>query len=240
MTFGTDAPTIGQGLTPVGAYNASKWANTPNNLAALVETLGQPDPLIGQQIESGYNDRAYFKNWLAASTVPAGTSPLQDAMRAAGIFISASGGPAVAVIETDDADTHVTQMPRLQTLLADFDAGMALLVAGAGSTWANTVVLTITEFGRAAAVNGCSGTDHGTAFAMFLAGGPVQGGQVIADWPGLSPSELYQGRDLAPTTDVRAVLMGVLQGHLGISAQGLATVFPDATGVTPMTGLVNG
>ena len=240
MTFGTNAPTIGQGTAPMGAFASSKWHPTPNNLAALIETLGQPDPLIGQQIESGFNDRSYFKDWLAASGVPQGTSPLQDAMRAAGIFVNSSGGPAVAIVETDNADTHIQQVPRLQALLADLDAGMALLIAGAGDAWANTVVLTMTEFGRAAAINGCNGTDHGTAFAMFLAGGNVVGGQVVADWPGLGPSQLYQGRDLAPTTDVRAVLMGVLQGHLGLSEQALATVFPNATGVTPMTGLVNG
>jgi uncharacterized protein (DUF1501 family) len=240
VSFGAGNPLIGQGANPMGAWSSSDWPPTKDTLAALVETLGATDPLIGPPTESGFDDRNYFQSWLAASNAPQGASPLQVAMRAAGIFIAASGGPAIAVVESDAADTHTGQLPRLAALFADLDASVALLQVAAGSTWANTVVLTLTEFGRTAYVNGCGGTDHGTGMAVFLAGGAVAGGRVIADWPGLGPSQLYQGRDLAPTTDVRAVLMGVLQGHLGMSLSQLATIFPNATGVSPMSGLVNG
>jgi uncharacterized protein (DUF1501 family) len=241
VSFGAGNPLISQGSTPMGAWTSSAWPATNNTLAALVETLGETDPLIGPPTESGFNDRSYFQQWLAASNAPKGGSALQTAMRAAGIFIAASGGPAIAVVESNAADTHVAQVSRLATLFADLDASIALLQTAAGpSTWANTVVLTVTEFGRMAAINGCGGTDHGTGLAMFLAGGPVAGGRVVADWPGLSQSQLYQNRDLYPTTDIRAVIMGVLQGHLGMSSSQLATIFPNATGVTPMAGLVNG
>jgi uncharacterized protein (DUF1501 family) len=96
-----------------------------------------------------------------------------------------------------------------------------------------------TEFGRTARINGTDGTDHGTATDALLAGGAVKGGRVIADWPGLKPAALYEGRDLAPTTDLRAVIKGVLHDHLGVSERVLAeTVFPDSAGVKAVQGLV--
>ena len=83
------------------------------------------------------------------------------------------------------------------------------------------------------------GTDHGTATVAFLAGGAVAGGRVIADWPGLRAADLYDARDLKPTTDLRAVLKGLLADHLGLSADALArSVFPDTPGVRPMAGLI--
>ena len=77
------------------------------------------------------------------------------------------------------------------------------------------MIVVATEFGRTARINGTEGTDHGTGTVALLAGGAVKGGRVISDWPGLKPANLYQGRDLAPTTDLRAVIKGVLQDHLG-------------------------
>ena len=77
-------------------------------------------------------------------------------------------------------------------------------------------MLLVTEFGRTAAVNGTRGTDHGTGAAAFLLGGAVAGGRVIADWPGLSTRALYQGRDLAPTLDLRSVFKGILAEHLAV------------------------
>ena len=101
--------------------------------------------------------------------------------------------------------------------------------------------MVVTEFGRTAAINGTRGTDHGTGAAAFLLGGAVQGGRVIADWPGLSASSLYAGRDLAPTQDLRAVMKSVLRDHLGVPQRHLdATVFPDSGGVPYLNGLVRG
>jgi uncharacterized protein (DUF1501 family) len=86
-----------------------------------------------------------------------------------------------------------------------------------------------TEFGRTARINGTEGTDHGTGTIALLAGGAVKGGRVIADWPGLKPASLYEGRDLAPTTDLRAVIKGVLRDHLGLGERVLAeAVFPGS------------
>ena len=79
--------------------------------------------------------------------------------------------------------------------------------------------MVVTEFGRTARINGTAGTDHGTGTVALLAGGALSGGRVIADWPGLRPARLYQARDLAPTTDLRAVLKGVLRDHSGFPSR---------------------
>jgi uncharacterized protein (DUF1501 family) len=100
-------------------------------------------------------------------------------------------------------------------------------------------VVVATEFGRTARINGTEGTDHGTGTIALLAGGAVKGGRVIADWPGLKTANLYEGRDLAPTTDLRAALKGILHDHLGLSENVLGrSVFPDSAPVKPMQGLV--
>ena len=80
------------------------------------------------------------------------------------------------------------------------------------TAWRETVVAVVTEFGRTARINGTEGTDHGTGTVALLVGGALKGGRVIADWPGLKERDLYESRDLKPTTDLRAVLKGVLQG----------------------------
>lgn len=96
-----------------------------------------------------------------------------------------------------------------------------------------------TEFGRTARINGTAGTDHGTATVALLVGGALKGGRIIADWPGVKAADLYQGRDLKPTIDLRAVLKGVLKDHLRADERALArNVFPGSDGVKPMTGLL--
>ena len=92
------------------------------------------------------------------------------------------------------------------------------------AAWRETVVVAITEFGRTAHINGGGGTDHGTATVALLAGGALAhgGGRVVADWPGLKESDLFQNRDLRPTIDLRAVLKGLLRDHLGVGERVLA------------------
>ena len=105
--------------------------------------------------------------------------------------------------------------------------------------WRETVVAIVTEFGRTARINGTDGTDHGTATAALMAGGALKGGRVVADWPGFKLAKLHDGRDLKPTTDLRAVLKGLLKDHLRVDDVVLATkVFPDSAAVKPMAGLL--
>ncbi len=132
-------------------------------------------------------------------------------------------------------DTHVNEGAaegQLANHLRPLGDGLASLARALGPAYRHTVMVVMSEFGRTARQNGNGGTDHGHGNVMWLLGGPVRGGKVYGTWPGLGESELYQGRDLALTTDFRAVLSVVLQRHLGIGAAGLQRVFP---GFSPST-----
>jgi uncharacterized protein (DUF1501 family) len=124
-------------------------------------------------------------------------------------------------------------------LLSGLDGALAEFESGLGAHWRDTAIVVATEFGRTARINGTEGTDHGTGTIALLAGGAIKGGRVISDWPSLKQASLFQNRDLAPTTDLRAVIKGVMADHLGLSERVLAeTVFPDSAGARPMKGLV--
>src|SRR5207302_8752388 len=142
----------------------------------------------------------------------------------------------------DGWDTHADEGAlngRLAALLGALDGAIAAIETNMGAAWSETVVAVITEFGRTARINGTEGTDHGTGTVAFLAGGALKGGRVVADWPGLKQAQLYEERDLKPTTDLRAVLKGLLRDHLRVDEGALAsTVFPDSIGVAPIAGLV--
>ena len=165
-----------------------------------------------------------------------------ELVRATAGFLRRDDGPQVAVFDTTGWDTHANEGSaegQLAARLAALDVGLRTLKAELGPTWADTVVLLATEFGRTAATNGTRGTDHGTAAAAFLLGGAVEGGRVLADWPGLSARALYQGRDLKPTTDLRSVLKGVLSEHLLVPSSVLETsVFPNSANARPIKGLL--
>jgi uncharacterized protein (DUF1501 family) len=157
-------------------------------------------------------------------------------------FLAKPDGPRVGAVGFVGWDTHINEgaaSGQLANLLGTLDGALAAIETNMGEAWRETVVAVITEFGRTARINGTDGTDHGTATVAFLAGGAVRGGRVIADWPGLKPAQLYEGRDLKPTTDLRSVLKGVLRDHLRIEETALATsVFPDSSGAVPTAGLV--
>jgi uncharacterized protein (DUF1501 family) len=157
-------------------------------------------------------------------------------------FMARPDGPRVGALAFDGWDTHANEGAvngRLAALLGALDGAFAAVETGMGPAWRDTVVAVVTEFGRTARINGTEGTDHGTATVAFLAGGAVKGGRVIADWPGLRDTDLYQNRDLKPTTDLRAVLKGVLRDHLRVPETALAaTVFPESTAVRAAPGLV--
>jgi uncharacterized protein (DUF1501 family) len=165
-----------------------------------------------------------------------------EAASAAARFMARPDGPRVGALAFDGWDTHAAEGAahgRLAGLLGALDGALAAIEAGMGEGWRDSVVAVITEFGRTARLNGTEGTDHGTATVAMLAGGALKGGRVIADWPGLKDANLYEGRDLMPTTDLRAVMKGLLKDHLRVDERVLATdVFPGSQTVKPMTGLI--
>jgi uncharacterized protein (DUF1501 family) len=168
---------------------------------------------------------------------------LQTMASATARFLKAENGPRIAVLEAGGWDTHANQGATTGALANRFeglDSGLRTLREELGDVWPRTVVAIVTEFGRTVAVNGTRGTDHGTASAAILVGGAVAGGRVLADWPGLRKSDLYQDRDLQPTTDLRSVFKGILLDHLELPDSGVETsVFPGSAAAVPIQGLVN-
>ena len=138
--------------------------------------------------------------------------------------IKADIGLEVAFADIGGWDTHVNEVPQLGNLLTPFGAALAAFSCDLGDRMEDTVVVTMSEFGRTAKENGNRGTDHGHANVMFVFGGAVQGGKVHGNWPGVAVEQLYQGRDLAVTTDFRDVLGELVRAHLRVSAS--APVFP--------------
>lgn len=167
---------------------------------------------------------------------------LQTMAEATARFLNAENGPRIAVLEAGGWDTHANQGTTGGTLanrLEGLDTGITTLRKELGKNWSNTVVAVVTEFGRTVAVNGTRGTDHGTATAAILVGGAVNGGKIIADWPGLRTQDLYQGRDLMPTTDLRSVFKGVLAEHLELPGALLErSVFPDSASAPALRDIV--
>ncbi|MDX5356632.1 MAG: DUF1501 domain-containing protein [Rhodobacterales bacterium] len=124
-------------------------------------------------------------------------------------------------------DTHAGQEQGIRRPLARLEQLMLGLQAGLGPVWQKTAFIAMTEFGRTVRQNGTKGTDHGTGGAMITAGGAIRGGKVLGRWPGLAESDLYAGRDLMPTGDVRAVAAWVIHGLMGTDKGRLRTsVFP--------------
>jgi uncharacterized protein (DUF1501 family) len=162
-------------------------------------------------------------------------SRLGESLRQIAQLIRADVGLEIAFTDADGWDTHVGQgaeQGQLANRLRDFGASLAAFTQDLGDRMGDVVVLTMSEFGRTVAENGNRGTDHGHATAMLLLGGGVRGGAVYGRWPGLARERLFDGRDLAVTTDFRALFAEVAGRHLGVSKP--AALFPGWTGAAPL------
>jgi uncharacterized protein (DUF1501 family) len=150
-----------------------------------------------------------------------------DSIRQLAQLIKANLGVQVAFADIGGWDNHVNEGAtegQLSNVLRDFSQSLAAFWTDLGDLGEETVVVTMSEFGRTARENGNRGTDHGHANVMFVLGGPVKGGKVYGRWPGLDSSQLYEGRDLALTTDFRQVIGEAVAQHMG--NKNLANVFP--------------
>ncbi|MEJ0097240.1 MAG: DUF1501 domain-containing protein [Bauldia sp.] len=242
-------PLILRGAAPILTWTPPGYRPADSDtIARLTDLYGESDPELARAFAEGLGvDKLAANDGMSAGGKPAQsarglTASFVALAAGAGRLLADPEGPRLAAISYDGWDTHASEGAaegHLANLLAAFDAALAGLQTAMAPVWSDTAVVVMTEFGRTARINGTEGTDHGTATAAFLMGGAVRGGRIIADWPGLKPAQLYQQRDLAATTDLRAVLKGVLRDHLGLSERTLATtVFPDSTAVRPLDGLI--
>ncbi len=199
----------------------------------LIELYRHRDPALASALSQGLQlDKAAQGDDMKPKPGTNSAGAMRLVARGAAKLMAADDGPRIAALAFDGWDTHANEggpVGRLAQLLAGLDGALAEFESGLGERWRDTVVVVATEFGRTARINGTEGTDHGTGTIALLAGGAIKGGRVISDWPGLKPANLYEGRDLAPTTDLRAVIKGVLHDHLGLAERVLAEkVFPDS------------
>ena len=133
------------------------------------------------------------------------------------------------MLEMSGWDTHQNQVAHLDRQFNELDQGIARLRENLADQWRQTVVIMTTEFGRTVAENGTEGTDHGTASAMFIAGGAVAGGRVLGQWPGLDRPNLFENRDLMPTSDNRQWIRAILSQHWKLNPTQLEYVFPTVS-----------
>jgi uncharacterized protein (DUF1501 family) len=244
LAVGPTTPLVLRGAAPTVGWSPVALPQADDDTAMrLVELYRHRDAALASALSQGLQlDKVAQGDEMKPKPGANGPAAMRQVARGAAKLMSADDGPRIAALAFDGWDTHANEggpVGRLAQLLSGLDGALAEFESGLGERWRDTVVVVATEFGRTARINGTEGTDHGTGTIALLAGGAVKGGRVISDWPSLKPAALYEGRDLKPTADLRAVIKGVLTDHLGIGERVLAeTVFPDSAAAKPMRGLV--
>jgi uncharacterized protein (DUF1501 family) len=244
LAVGPTTPLVLRGAAPTVGWAPVALPQADDDTAMRLVALYQHrDAVLASALSQGLQlEKAAAGDDMKPKAGGNGAAAMRQVARGAAKLMAADDGPRIGALAFDGWDTHANEggpVGRLAQLLGGLDGALAELESGLGAHWRDTVVVVATEFGRTARINGTEGTDHGTGTIVLLAGGAVKGGRVISDWPSLKPASLYEGRDLAPTTDLRAVVKGVLADHLGLGERVLAQrVFPDSAAAKPMQGLI--
>ncbi|MGQ0663555.1 MAG: DUF1501 domain-containing protein [Pseudomonadota bacterium] len=243
LGVGRTVPLLLRGATPVGSFTPQVAPEVDGDFLARLAALYRPDPVLGPAIAEGLRAQAMSEEVLGADKRMApdalrGPGAIKAIAGALGKLLAAPAGARVAVLELGGWDTHANQGlldGRLANQLRALADGLAALKDGLGPAWRETAVAVATEFGRTVAANGTGGTDHGTAGVAFLIGGAVLGGRVLGRWPGLGANRLFEGRDLAPTTDLRSLFKALLADHLGLPEAAIERlVFPGSHEAPPL------
>ena len=226
-----------------GSTRADLWSpplprDLPDALMQQLQQLYAEDPRLAPMYADAMAAAASEMGGMQAGGGRGGFR-LPDAMAAAAKRMRGPDAARIAFVEDSGWDTHRGQQLALDRKFAELDAGLRAIREGLGDEWRRTAVVVVTEFGRTVATNGSAGTDHGVGGVSLLAGGAVRGGRIGGDWPGLAAGALLEGRDLRPTTDMRALFKGVLADHLAVPEAALETrIFPDSRTVRPLQGLL--
>ena len=245
LAIGPTTALIMRGPVPVLGWAPQVAASASDDLAdRVLDLYAHRDPLLKAALEQGLDtDRIASREGAGRRAAGAGGAVAAMRLTAEGAakLMAAEDGPRIAALSFDGWDTHANEggaVGRLAQLLGGLDSAFEAFEKGLGPHWKDTTIVAVTEFGRTARINGTIGTDHGTGTVALLAGGAVRGGRVIADWPGLKDEQLFERRDLKPTTDLRAVLKGLLAEQFDLSPAVLSgTVFPQSDAVRPVLGL---
>jgi uncharacterized protein (DUF1501 family) len=193
--------------------------------AAAFQSAYSQDPLLRSPARDTFDAMKLLESLPAHSPpAPYPRSRFGRSLEQLARLIKSDVGLQAAFTDVGGWDHHVNEAPQLNALLRDFAQALHAFWRDLGDRLDEVVVVTLSEFGRTAGENGNRGTDHGHAGVMFVYGGPVRGGKIYGEWPGLEPEQLYERRDLALTTDFRDVLGELVARHLGNSR--LDAVFP--------------
>jgi uncharacterized protein (DUF1501 family) len=242
LALGPEVPLALRGETAVASWAPEKLTAAAPDFLNLVQAMYAKQPALQAVLRQAIDADQMAQQAIGGNAAMGALRPGNAARILAdsgGKLLAQANGPRIAVLELQGWDTHTNQNGRMAVALTQMNDALAALKAALGPAWSKTVVMTATEFGRTARPNGSGGTDHGTASALFLGGGAVEGKRVIAHWPGLELAQLYQNRDLAPTTDFRSVAKAVLRLHLGLPQDALdRVVFPDSGGAKPTPDLL--
>lgn len=245
IALAPNTPLVLRGANSVTSWAPSKLPDADDRTLARLQRLYADDEFFSTRLRQALRSQDIAGEQMSMEKSGGrGNEGKQfgELMTAAARFLTTEGGPTIAVVELGGWDTHANQgsiTGALANRLGWLDGGLANLRDGLDDAWDETVIAIVTEFGRTVHVNGTRGTDHGTGCAALLMGGAVDGGKVIADWPGLGKNDLYAGRDLLPTTDVRSLFKTVLAEHLGLPDSRLEQeVFPDSAAAGLIQGLI--
>jgi uncharacterized protein (DUF1501 family) len=229
-----------------GSERARLWSpplprELPDALLQRLQPLYAADPRLAPAFADAVEAAAMDRVAMGGDAGTRGAFRLPEAMAAAAAHMRGADGARIGFVEDSGWDTHRGQQAALQRKFGELDAALRAAREGLGEDWARTVVAVVTEFGRTVAANGSGGTDHGVGGTALLAGGAVRGGRIVGDWRGLTGAALFEGRDLFPTTDLRAIFKGLLAEHLALPEAPLETrIFPESRSIRAMTGLVRG
>jgi uncharacterized protein (DUF1501 family) len=238
ISMGSSLPRILSGDEPAVAINKVNEFGVGGRDPAAANTFeamyaGSVDTLLHGSGQETFDAVKMLKaadpsKYKAAAGADYARGPFGDSLKQVAQLIKANLGVQVAFADIAGWDHHVNEgstQGLIANILRNFSQSLAAFWIDLGDLAEDTVIVTMSEFGRTARENGNRGTDHGHANVMFVMGGPVHGGKVYGRWPGLDQSQLYEGRDLALTTDFRRVLGEAVYSHLG--NRNLAEVFPD-------------
>lgn len=235
LSIGAQTPLILRGAADTSSWSPGGRVTGQDRIAALLQDMYVEDPLLATSLARGLETDAMAM--IVGDGTPLRRNDVNGLGQAVARLMTGEAGADVVALSVDGWDTHARQNAQLQTRLTGLDQVIGGLREGLGGQWADTVVIVATEFGRTARANGTQGTDHGTASSLLLAGGALKPGGLIGDWPTLAENRLFEGRDLAPTLDVRSVFKGVLRDHLGVDRAALdARVFPGSAAEAPAIG----
>ncbi|WP_068016213.1 DUF1501 domain-containing protein [Rhodoplanes sp. Z2-YC6860] len=251
FAVGPVTPLVVRGSAPVMSWVPPNIKQaTDDTVLRLLDLYNHTDPAMARALEGRMGLISLARSEAMGGKPGDAKPPNMNGARAyfteaagtAAKYLARADGPRVGALAFNGWDTHNNEgvaSGLLANLLGALDGAIAAIETNMGDAWSQTTVAIVTEFGRTARINGTDGTDHGTGTVALLIGSALKGGRVIADWPGVKATSLYENRDLKATTDLRAVLKGLLRDHLRVDERVLAeTVFPGSAKLKPMGGLV--